>query len=136
MNRRTEEDVVLGDNIVLKKGTYCGYNGYTTNRDTEAWGPDSHEFRPSRWGNNAEEIQMLFRKSSSKSTFISFHGGRRTCLGIKFAMMGARVSISKLLTTVRWELDPTWPRRMTPVSLMMATGSVMKYALTLSRLGR
>jgi cytochrome P450 len=116
MNRRTQEDVVLGDDILLKKGTYCGYNGYTTNRDTDSWGPDSHVFRPSRWGDSSEEVQTLFRKSSSKSTFISFHGGRRTCLGIKFAMMGARLSVSKLLTTVEWQLDPTWPRRMTPVS--------------------
>jgi unspecific monooxygenase len=116
MNRRTEEDVVLGDDIVLKKGTYCGYNGYTTNRDVYAWGEDSHLFKPERWGNNTEDIQMLFRKSSSKSTFISFHGGRRTCLGIKFAMMGARLSIAKLLTSLEWQLDPTWPRRMTPVS--------------------
>jgi cytochrome P450 len=116
MNRRTEEDVMLGGNILLRKGTYCGYNGYTTNRDVQAWGPDSHEFRPERWGKTTEEVQMLFRKSSSKSTFISFHGGRRTCLGIKFAMTGARLSISKLLTTLEWQLDPAWQRRMTPVS--------------------
>ncbi|KAH5299589.1 hypothetical protein HBI12_197800 [Parastagonospora nodorum] len=119
MNRRTEQDVVLGTDILLKKGTYCGYNGYTTNRDIHAWGPDSHEFRPSRWGSTTEEIQQLFRKSSSKSTFISFHGGRRTCLGIKFAMMGARISLSKLLTTLEWQLDPTWPRRMTPAGPLM-----------------
>lgn len=131
MNRRTEEDVVLGENILLKKGTYCGYNGYTTNRDTEFWGPDSHEFRPQRWGDNAEDIQLLFRKTSSKSTFISFHGGRRTCLGIKFAMMGARVSISKLLTALEWDLDPTWPKRMTPVSVLFFTLPMTTCALTL-----
>jgi cytochrome P450 len=118
MNRRTEQDVILGDKILLKKGTYCGYNGYTTNRDTHAWGSDSHEFRPERWGTTVDEVQTLFRKSSAKSTFISFHGGRRTCLGIKFAMMGARLSISKLLTSLEWQLDPAWPRRMTPVSLI------------------
>jgi cytochrome P450 len=116
MNRRTEQDVVLGDNILLKKGTYCGYNCYTTNRDTRAWGPDSHEFRPERWGKTTDEIQHLFRKASSKSSFISFHGGRRTCLGIKFAMVSARLSISRLLAAVEWQLDPTWPKRMTPVS--------------------
>jgi cytochrome P450 len=119
MNRRTEEDVVLGDNILLKKGTYCGYNGYTTNRDIDSWGTDSHEFKPLRWGSTSEEIQALFRKSSSKSTFISFHGGKRTCLGIKFAMTGARISISKLLTALEWQLDPQWPRRMTPVSALL-----------------
>jgi cytochrome P450 len=116
MNRRTEADVLLGDSILLKKGTYCGYNGYTTNRDTSAWGPDSHAFRPERWGETPEQVQTLFRKSSAKSTFISFHGGRRTCLGIKFAMVGARLSLSKMLTSLEWQLDPAWPRRMTPVS--------------------
>jgi unspecific monooxygenase len=119
MNRRTEEDVMLGEDILLQKGTYCGYNGYTTNRDTEFWGMDSHVFRPSRWGSNSEDIQMLFRKASSKSAFISFHGGRRTCLGIKFAMMGARVSMSMFLRNLEWKLDPTWPRRMTPAGPLM-----------------
>ncbi|KAF2278853.1 Dit2 protein [Westerdykella ornata] len=119
LNRRTEQDVMLGENILLKKGTYLGYNGYTTNRDTEFWGADSHEFRPSRWGSNSEDIQMLFRKASSKSTFISFHGGRRTCLGIKFAMMGARVSMAMFLTKLEWKLDPSWPRRMTPAGPLM-----------------
>ena len=134
MNRRTEEDVVLGYNILLKKGTYCGYNGYTTNRDTHFWGSDSNEFRPARWGKTTEDIQHLFRKSSSKSTFISFHGGRRTCLGIKFAMMGARLSVSKLLTSLEWNLDPTWPRRMTPVSIVLCCQRDKK-ALTYSCLG-
>lgn len=124
MNRRTEEDVVLGDDILLKKGTYCGYNGYTTNRDTAFWGPDSHEFRPSRWGQTTDDIQSLFRKASSKSAFISFHGGRRTCLGIKFAMTGARISIAKLLLELQWKLDPTWPNRMTPVSFSSHLGMI------------
>jgi len=116
LNRRTEEDVMLGDNILLCKGTYVGYNGYTTNRDQEFWGADSHEFRPERWGKTSDDVQLLFRKACAKSTFISFHGGRRTCLGIKFAMTGARLAMALLLRDLEWKLDPTWPRRMSPVS--------------------
>lgn len=128
LNRRTEEDVMLGDEILLRKGTYVGYNGYTTNRDKEFWGSDSHEFRPSRWGDNVDDIQLLFRKASSKSSFISFHGGRRTCLGIKFAMMGARLSMAMFLRNLEWTLDPTWPRRMTPVSVLATTSHDFLYA--------
>ncbi|KAF2475879.1 Dit2 protein [Lindgomyces ingoldianus] len=119
LNRRTTEDVLLGDNILLQAGTYVGYNGYTTNRDKEFWGPDAEEFRPSRWGETIEDINSLFRRASSKSTFISFHGGKRTCLGIKFAMTGARLSMSMFLRNLEWQLDPTWPKKMTPAGPLM-----------------
>jgi cytochrome P450 len=128
LNRRTSEDVVLGDgDIVLKAGTYVGYNGYTTNRDQDFWGADSHLFRPERWGSTPEEINNLFRKASSKSSFISFHGGKRTCLGIKFAMNSTRVGISVFLRELEWRLDPTWEKKMTPAGPLMPKGLKLQF---------
>lgn len=115
MNRRTEEDVLLDGTIPISKGTYIGYNGYTTNRDADFWGSDAEVFRPARWGSTTEEVNNLFRKASSKATFISFHGGKRTCLGQKFAMTTARISLAMFLKHLEWNVDPAWPRKMTPV---------------------
>ena len=145
LNRRTTEDIVLGESdIVLKAGTYVGYNGYvrvkqerdcisnnvcryTTNRDQDFWGPDSHLCRPERWGNTPDDINAVFRKASSKSSFISFHGGKRTCLGIKFAMNTTRVGISVVLAQLEWRLDPTWVRKMTPAGPLMPKGLKLQF---------
>lgn len=67
-----------------------------------------------------DEINALFRRANAKGAFISFHGGRRACLGQKFAMLEARVALVALLTSVRWELDPEWPRMMTPVCSLLS----------------
>jgi unspecific monooxygenase len=115
LNRRAKEDVMLGGDIMIRAGTNLGYSGYTTNRDKEFWGADSADFRPGRWGSTPDEVHALFRRATSKSAFISFHGGSRTCLGIKFAMLSTRIFMSIILRSVKWNLDPTWRRKMTPV---------------------
>lgn len=115
INRQTNSPVLLGGKIPIPAGTYLGYNAYSTNRDMEFWGATADEFKPGRWGSNIDEINALFRRTNAKGAFISFHGGRRACLGQKFAMLEARVALVALLGRVRWELDPEWPRMMTPV---------------------
>jgi cytochrome P450 len=116
INRRTEVPVVLGGKIPIPKGVFLGYNAYSTNRDTEFWGIDSDEFKPERWGKNMDEINLLYRKANSKGAFISFHGGRRACLGQKFAMQQLRITVLELIRGCKWKLDESWDGRMTPVS--------------------
>ncbi|KAI8625964.1 Dit2 protein [Xylariaceae sp. FL1651] len=119
MNKRTESDVMLGEDILLRAGTYTGYNGYSTNRNREFWGPDADVFLPSRWGETVDDMNMLYRRATSKAAFITFHGGKRTCLGQKWALATHRVTMSIFLTSVKWRLDPTWPRKMTPAGPLM-----------------
>ncbi|KAF2195183.1 Dit2 protein [Zopfia rhizophila CBS 207.26] len=110
INRCTNVITTLGDNIVIPAGIYVGYNCYSTNRDTAFWGLDAEEFKPSRWGTSMEEINQLYRKANAKGAFISFHGGRRACLGQKFAMEELRITMCE----VRWKVDEAWDGRMTP----------------------
>ncbi|KAI1124425.1 Dit2 protein [Nemania abortiva] len=119
MNKRTASDVMLGEDILLRAGTYTGYNGYCTNRNREFWGPDADIFRPSRWGETVNDMNMLYRRATSKAAFITFHGGKRTCLGQKWALAAHRVTMSVFLTSMVWRLDPTWPRKMTPAGPLM-----------------
>lgn len=121
MNKRTASDVMLGENIFLRAGTYTGYNGLCTNRNREFWGPDADVFRPSRWGETVNDMNMMYRRATSKAAFITFHGGKRTCLGQKWALAAHRVTMSIFLTSVQWRLDSTWPRKMTPVSTCLGT---------------
>lgn len=115
MNRRTTEPVLLGGKIPIPAGAYVGYNGHAMGRDPEVWGKDADDFRPQRWGSNMDEINSLYRRVNSRASFIAFHGGRRACLGEKFTLFEARVTLAELVRQVRWKIDPTWERHMTPV---------------------
>jgi cytochrome P450 len=116
VNRKAAEDVLLGGSIVIPKGTYVGYNCYSTNRDLAVWGPGANEFDPGRWGDSPAAIQKQYRLRRAKAEFISFHGGRRACLGEKFAMLQMRITLATLIRDWSWTLDPTWVDRKTPVS--------------------
>lgn len=118
VNRKASEDIVLGNNIFIPKGTYLGYNCYSTNRDPAVWGPRADEFDPARWGDSTSAIQKQYRLRRARAEFISFHGGRRACLGEKFAMLEMRVTLVALVREFRWKLDPSWVDRMTPVSIL------------------
>ncbi|KAE8325967.1 cytochrome P450 [Aspergillus sergii] len=114
INRRTSQDVILGNQIYIPKGTYVGYNCYSTNRDPVVWGPTADEFRPERWGQSNTEISQCYRQRRARAEFVSFHGGSRACLGEKFALLEARVALFVLVSRLSWSLDPEWPDRKTP----------------------
>lgn len=108
--------MMLDDGVFIPQGTYLGYNCYSTNRNPEAWGPDADQFRPQRWGDTFTEIQKTYRRRRSRSEFITFHGGRRACLGEKFALLELKATLFVLCRELRWKLDPTWADKLTPVS--------------------
>jgi unspecific monooxygenase len=132
INRRTTRPVILGNNnhgrqIHIPADAYVGYNCCSTNRDTDFWGPDADEFKPSRWGTNMEDIQQLYRKANAKGTFITFHGGRRACLGQRFAMQQLRITMVELLRALRWRVDESWDGRMTPAGPLYPRGLKMRF---------
>ncbi|PHH77287.1 hypothetical protein CDD82_3582 [Ophiocordyceps australis] len=114
VNRRAAQDTFLGTNMYIPRGTYLGYNSYSTNRDPQAWGPDPDAFVPQRWGATMAEIQKSYRRRRARAEFISFHGGRRACLGERFAMLQLKVSLFVLIKSLRWRLDPSWKDQITP----------------------
>jgi cytochrome P450 len=122
INRRTTTPVTLGNNIEIPAGTFCGYNAYSTNRDIDFWGKDADEFRPSRWGTTLEQINALYRRANAKGAFISFHGGRRMCLGQKFAMEELRITMVEILKSLKWTVHAGWDGRMTPAGPLYPRG--------------
>jgi unspecific monooxygenase len=127
INRRTTAPVVLGNKIPVPSGVYMGYNAYSTNRDTEFWGADAEDFKPSRWGSTSEEINHLYRRANAKGSFISFHGGRRACLGQKFAMQQLRITLTELVRGCKWRVDESWDGRMTPAGPLYPRGLKLKF---------
>ena len=116
INRYVAEPACLGGSIHIPRGTYIGYNSYATNRDPVTWGPDANDFRPERWGSTHEQISKNYQSAKARAEFISFHSGSRACLGEKFALLQMRITLFVLASAFRWDLDPEWKDRMTPVS--------------------
>lgn len=129
INRRTTTAVSLGGHVQIPAGVYVGYNAYSTNRDPEFWGDDANEFKPLRWGTNMEEINHLYRRANSKGAFISFHGGKRACLGQKWAMQQLRITLVEMLRGLEWKIDETWDGRMTPAGPLYPRGLKMKFEM-------
>ena len=128
INRRAAQPMRLGE-YVIPEGTYLGYNCYSTNRDPDAWGTDADEFLPERWGTSAKDIQKEYRQRRAKAEFISFHGGRRACLGERFALLEIKVTLFVLVRELKWTLDPSWPERMTPVRISLEKRGVLTVRL-------
>lgn len=118
INRRVSKPTLLGGKIYIPPGTYVGYNCYATNRDPEIWGKSADEFLPQRWGSTVDAISKRYRKAKAQAEFISFHGGKRACLGERFALLEIKVSLYVLVQQLQWRLDPEWPDRKMPVGLI------------------
>lgn len=113
INRRTDRNVILGNDIKISKGTYVGYNNFATQRSYSVWGPDANEFKPERWGNTKEEVLHNFSVAKSKATFPAFHGRNRACLGEKLALYIARVTVVAIVDEFELSLDKHWKFRLT-----------------------
>lgn len=134
VNRKTSEDALLGGSIPISKGTYLGYNCYSTNRDKAAWGPAADSFEPGRWGDSTVAIQKHYRLRRARAEFISFHGGRRACLGEKFAVLQMRITLVALIQAFSWLPDPSWVDRKTPVHTSRSLHAPRSSLTTLRRL--
>lgn len=126
INRRTTAPVTMGENIRIPAGVYVGYNAYATNRDTEFWGKDATEFKPERWGETMEDINHLYRRANSKGAYITFHGGKRACLGQKWALQQLRIAVVQLTRGLNWKLDENWDGHMTPAGPLYPKALTMK----------
>lgn len=114
INRKTSKDTILGSNIFIPKGTYVGYNNLVTCRDEKFWGKDSDEFKIDRWGDSNEEIMKNYKLYKSNSQFSAFHGGKRACLGEKFALFEARMFIKTIISNYKIRLSDHWEEKFTP----------------------
>ncbi|KAL5088203.1 hypothetical protein Trisim1_006875 [Trichoderma cf. simile WF8] len=101
-NRYTTQDTLLGDNINLPAGTWVGWNAYAVQTDARIWGSDALKFRPSRWGEDIDSINAMFRAQQAKAVFIPFSTRSRTCLGVSFTLMQLKIVLYELLNELEW----------------------------------
>lgn len=97
-SRRAAKSIALDKEKSIPQGTYVGYDCYLNNREPGSWGADAEEFRPRRWGTTCEEGLRLYRLRRSRAKIISFHGGKRACLGEKHALTQIKTTLFALIT--------------------------------------
>ncbi|CDO93026.1 unnamed protein product [Kluyveromyces dobzhanskii CBS 2104] len=114
INRKTTKRCQLGPGIIMNKGIYCGYNVYGTGTSTTVWGKTAKQFLPERWGDNLEEVTSSWKKHKYDASMSAFHGGRRSCLGEKLAIMEMKYVLYYVLMDFHIALDPSWKEKMTP----------------------
>ncbi|KAK3815797.1 MAG: cytochrome P450 [Linnemannia gamsii] len=82
------KDDILPDGTKMYAGEWFTWSSYVMGRSKKIWGPDVHEYKPSRWINT---------EKPSQGKFSSFHAGPRVCLGQNFAILEALTLVGMIL---------------------------------------
>ncbi|KAI0656492.1 cytochrome P450 [Cubamyces menziesii] len=104
------------DRILVGKGTPIVIPILAINRDKALWGEDAFEFKPERWDNLPEAVSSIPGIWANNLTFM---GGQHACLGYKFSLNEAKVTVFTLLRAFEFELGlPAEDVGRTPTMLM------------------
>ena len=97
VTRRVEKDYKY-KNITIPKGSNISVSVFLLHHDPEYW-PEPETFDPERWmGERKKDIKPL--------AFQPFGYGPRLCIGMRFALLEAKMAIASLLMKYRLEVGP------------------------------
>ena len=97
VERTCIEDHQLGDTgITIKAGTTVSFDAYGLQHDPQHF-EDPESFKPERFIGEATHHPYAF---------ITFGGGPRLCLGMRFAMNEIRMCLAKVIKDFRFKLAP------------------------------
>ncbi|KAI0050383.1 cytochrome P450 [Auriscalpium vulgare] len=94
------------DSLYLPKGTDVVINIFGINRSKAIWGPDAEEGNlPERWLAPLPETVEKARIPGVYSNMLTFLGGSRACIGIKFSQLERKfgeVALAQLISSFRF----------------------------------
>ncbi|XP_010244250.1 PREDICTED: cytochrome P450 94C1 [Nelumbo nucifera] len=94
-----QEDDVLPDGTVVKRGTRVTYHPYAMGRMEEVWGPDCLEFKPERW------LKKGIFWPESPFKYPVFQAGFRVCLGKDLALVEIKSVMLAVIRGFEIEVD-------------------------------
>jgi cytochrome P450 len=109
--RKTYRPVELGG-VSYPAGVLLMLPLLCVHHDKDVWGADAAVFRPERF---AEGIS---RASADAPAFFPFGWGPRICVGQNFAMVEAKMALSKILQRFSFGLSPAYMHAPFPVSTL------------------
>ncbi|KDE06199.1 hypothetical protein MVLG_03479 [Microbotryum lychnidis-dioicae p1A1 Lamole] len=99
--------VAFGDDQIpnggpsIKKGDTVMWVDWATGRDTQLWGPDAREFKPSRWIDEHGEL-----KREDQWKYHVYNGGARACLGQDLARYEGAGMLATILRSFEFDFAP------------------------------
>ncbi|KAL2559177.1 Cytochrome [Forsythia ovata] len=111
IKRKVYKEAQLG-NLTLPPNTELYISPLALHHDPKIWGEDFHLFRPERFSEG-----IVKATKNNPVAFLPFGFGPRTCVGLTFAMIEAKIALSMILQRYRFTLSPTYIH--SPVQLFM-----------------
>lgn len=111
-DRQTYTDVKLGG-VRYPPGVILSLPIVFLHHDPDVWGEDADEFKPERF---AEGVSKASRNSSP--AFFPFGWGPRICVGQNFALIEAKMALSRILQRFSFGLSPSYRHAPFPVSTL------------------
>ncbi|KAI0917649.1 hypothetical protein AcW1_010348 [Taiwanofungus camphoratus] len=97
-------DGQLISEIPIAKGTPIVIGTLGINNSKALWGNDALDWKPERWLSPLPSSVMDAHIPGTYSNLMTFSGGKRGCIGFKFADMELKVVLAVLLSTFTFEL--------------------------------
>ncbi|KAJ2922392.1 hypothetical protein H1R20_g14706, partial [Candolleomyces eurysporus] len=83
--------------IFVPEGTTIIMSLIGCNRNKDVWGEDAEEWKPERWLEPVKESVVGAKVPGVYSHLMTFLGGGRACVGVKFAQLQMKVVLSTLV---------------------------------------
>jgi cytochrome P450 len=92
VHRTSNRAAMLVDGTFVPVNTNVIVSAYASARMKPIWGPDAEEYRPERFLDEVTgELKVI-----SPYKFLSFIGGPRQCLGMRFAMLEMKIALAMM----------------------------------------
>ena len=123
VSRRIYKRTKLG-NITYPPGALLVMPIILIHHDTDIWGPDATEFKPTRF---AEGISKATK--DSQVAFFPFGWGPHNCIGQNLALLEAKIGLSIILQHLKFELSEKYLHApyTTTVALRPEHGAPIKF---------
>jgi len=99
------------EQIAIPKGTMIFINVIASNVNSAVWGEDAAEWKPERWLSPPPNSLTDAHVPGVYASLMTFLGGNRTCIGLKFAEMELKAMLVILLNAFRFsatDKDIVW----------------------------
>ncbi|KAK9102511.1 hypothetical protein Sjap_019765 [Stephania japonica] len=109
MVRRVAKKTRLGK-LVIPSGTDVLIPTLFVHHDPDIWGEDVNLFKPERFSKGVANANATNSTNSNTSalTFFPFGYGPRTCVGLNFALLEAKIALVAILQRYHFTLSPTY----------------------------
>ncbi|CAI9278801.1 unnamed protein product [Lactuca saligna] len=111
IKRKVAKEVRLGE-MLLPANMELYISPLAIHHDPRIWGDDVHMFKPDRF-----EGGIAKATKNTPATFLPFGFGPRTCVGLNFALVEAKIVLVMILQRFRFKLSPNYIH--SPVQLFM-----------------